>query len=126
MGKNFVKFVPPHIVTTHIRQSYPIIVPWESEFFAEGYPDKSYVEWNKVEKSTVVPMCYEGSDDEEEVNTNSENNENNNNYFYKVSNLESKDEAEENVFDDQIENEIEVNHAQSKIDERDEKFACIM
>ena len=31
--------------------------------------EKSFSEWNNVEKPTVVPVHYEGSDDEEEVKT---------------------------------------------------------
>ena len=40
--------------------------------------NKSHGNWTKVEKATVVPVSYEGSDDEEEVEMVSAHNENNN------------------------------------------------
>ena len=59
----------------------------------------SFGEWNTVEKPTVVPMSYEGSDDEK-VKVISGNDENNNNNYNVVNDFKSKDEEGENFFED--------------------------
>ena len=48
-----------------------------------------------VSEITVVPVSYDGLDDDKRSK-------------YAVSNLESNDEAEENLFEEQIQDEIEV------------------
>ena len=60
---------------------------------------KSYGEWNKVEKVILIPMNYEESDGNEEVEMISTNNQNSHNNDNTVSNSESKDNAEENLFE---------------------------
>ena len=59
---------------------------------------KSYGEYNKVEKPVFVTMTYEGSDDEEELKTVPIFNSNYH-YYYVVGDSDSDDENEENFFD---------------------------
>ena len=57
--------------------------------------DKSFGEWNKVEKPTVVPMSNEGSNNEA-IKMVSAHDENNNDKYHVVNNWEIDDENEEN------------------------------
>ena len=51
------------------------------------FPEKSYCEWNKVEKPTVVLKIYERLNNEEEVEMDLTHNKNNSNNYNDVSNL---------------------------------------
>ena len=56
-------------------------------------------------------MSYEGSDDDDdgdEVNIMSANNKNNNNFYYIIDGFKSIDEAEKNLFEEEVDSEIKV------------------
>ena len=72
-----------------------------------NFLDKSHGEWNIVEKLTVVLMSYDGSDDKE-VAMILGNNEIDSNIYNVVSDHKSNNEAEENFFEQQNEDIIEV------------------
>ena len=54
---------------------------------------KSYGDWNKIEKNGFVPMSYEGSDDDDDIKMVPIINENNNNNYNIVSDSKSDDKA---------------------------------
>ena len=56
----------------------------------------------------MIPMSYEESDDDDEVKMVTAINQNNNNDCYVVSDFKSNDKAEENLFDEDIDNEVEA------------------
>ena len=66
------------------------------------------VKWVKLKIYVLLPMSYERLDDEEEVKMISAYNENNNNYYNVITNSESNDEVEENLFEGQVEDKIKV------------------
>ena len=68
---------------------------------------KSYVDYNKVEKPVLVTISYEGSNDEEELEMVLVINGNNNNYNI-VGDSKSNNEVQKNSFDDNINEDIKV------------------
>ena len=69
---------------------------------------KSYNEYNKVEKSTLVTTSYEGSDDEEELEAVSIINQNNNNAVSASHSESDEEQSEENCFNDDIDKEVKA------------------
>ena len=69
---------------------------------------KSYRGLNNVKILVIGFVTYEGLDDEEELEMILVINQNNNNYYYLVSDSESNDKAHDNLFDENINNEVEA------------------
>ena len=60
-----------------------------------NFLEKSYDAWIKVEKSTIIPVSYQGLDDYEEVKIVLIDNENNYNYYNVVSDSAHDNEVKE-------------------------------
>ena len=75
-----------------------------------SFLQKSYRDYSKDEKSALVTTSYEGSDDEEEFKTVPKININDNSYnvFSDSKGKRDEDEAEENVFDDDINKKVKA------------------